>query len=77
MNKKEKPLRSEDISSRILNTIENLIQQRGYPPSIREIQQTANIPTTSTVYYHLKKLEDKGLITREPRISRGITVTAR
>ena len=70
-------MKNKEKSSHILNTIEDLTERNGYPPSIREIQRSANIPSSSTVYYHLKKLEDQGLITRTPKISRGINITAR
>jgi len=48
------------------------IANNGYPPSIREIGEAANISSTSVVNYNLKALEKKGFIARDKTISRGI-----
>jgi repressor LexA len=42
------------------------------PPSVREIAKNLRIPSTSTVHYHLKKLEKAGLIRLEKNKSRNI-----
>lgn len=48
--------------------------QRGYPPSIREIGEAAQIPSTSVVSYNLKQLDARDLIAREQNVSRGLTI---
>jgi repressor LexA len=58
----------------ILNYIEDFMSRRGYPPAIRQIQETLNISSTSVVAYNLKALESKGLLKREGKVSRGITI---
>ena len=34
----------------------------GYPPSVREIWEHVGLKSPSTVHFHLKGLEEKGLI---------------
>jgi repressor LexA len=57
---------------RIMEVLERFQDQNGYPPSIREICQEADISSTSVVNYYLEQLEDKGYIERDRRVSRGV-----
>ena len=41
---------------------------------IRQIQETLGISSTSVVAYNLKALEGKGMLKREGKVSRGITI---
>jgi len=52
--------------------IRTLIRQRGYGPTVREIGQRFHINSPNGVVSHLKALEKKRYIRREPRISRSI-----
>jgi repressor LexA len=56
----------------ILSYIQEFIQKNGYSPSIRDIQENLKISSTSVVAYNLKALQEKGKLTREGKISRGI-----
>ena len=58
----------------ILTYIEDFMSRRGFPPAIRQIQETLGISSTSVVAYNLKALEGKGLLKREGKVSRGITI---
>jgi repressor LexA len=58
----------------ILNYIEDFMSRRGFPPAIRQIQETLGISSTSVVAYNLKALEGKGMLKREGKVSRGITM---
>ena len=58
----------------ILNVIKNNIRQRGYPPSVREIGQQVGLSSSSTVHTYLKKLEEKGVIRRDPTKPRAIEI---
>lgn len=49
-------------------------QDKGYPPSIREIGEETGISSTSVVNYYLEQLEKWGYIERDRRISRGVRV---
>jgi repressor LexA len=55
----------------ILKYIEAYVEERGYPPSIREIGDRVGISSTSVVDYNLKVLEREGRIRRDREVSRG------
>jgi len=57
---------------RIMEFLQDFIEDKDYPPSIRDIQQGCNISSTSVVDYNLKRLEEKGLIRRDREVSRAI-----
>lgn len=49
--------------------------EHGYPPSVREIGEEVHLKSPSTVHFHLKSLEEKGLITKAEGKTRAITVS--
>lgn len=49
-------------------------ENKGYPPSVREICEAVNLSSTSTVHGHLKRLEKKGLIKRDPSKPRALEI---
>ncbi|MGH2602650.1 MAG: transcriptional repressor LexA [Dehalococcoidia bacterium] len=57
---------------KIYEFIRKFVEDRDYPPSIRDIQVACNISSTSVVDYNLKALERQGLIRRDREISRAI-----
>lgn len=59
----------------ILTVVKEHIDDRGYPPSIREVAQRAGLASPSSVAYHLKVLEEKGFIRRDPNLPRAVVVT--
>src|SRR6201996_9038562 len=56
----------------IYNFIRSKIQGRGYGPTVREIGVHFHIKSPNGVMCHLKALQKKGLIHREPNMSRAI-----
>jgi repressor LexA len=56
----------------IYNFIRSKIQGRGYGPTVREIGLHFQIKSPNGVMCHLKALQKKGLIHREPNMSRAI-----
>jgi repressor LexA len=56
--------------------IRDKIRNRGYGPTVREIGQYFGIRSPNGVMCHLKALEKKRLITREPNMSRAIRLAA-
>jgi repressor LexA len=56
--------------------IRDKIRNRGYGPTVREIGENFGISSPNGVMCHLKALEKKGLITREPNMSRAIQLCA-
>jgi repressor LexA len=61
-----------DRQKNILKYIETYVDERGYPPSIREIGDRVGISSTSVVDYNLKVLERDGYIRRDREVSRGL-----
>jgi repressor LexA len=59
---------------RILNTLRESIERRGYPPSIREIGETVGLASSSSVAHQLRVLEQKGFIKRDPNRPRALEV---
>lgn len=58
----------------ILEYIKEEILKRGYPPTVREICETVNLKSTSSVHAHLEKLEKNGYIRRDPTKPRAIEI---
>lgn len=71
---------SQKITKRqqaVLSCIEAFIQEHGYGPTVREVCEMLGLSSPSTVHVHLKALEEKGLINRDPLKSRSITLVDR
>ena len=49
--------------------------RHGYPPSVREIGEHVGLKSPSTVHFHLKGMEEKGIITKAEGKTRAITVS--
>ena len=67
----------KDLSGKqgdILEFLRSFLDEKDYPPSIRDIQEGCGISSTSVVDYNLRKLEEKGFIKRDREVSRGIEV---
>ena len=60
---------------RVLDFIAAYIEEKNYPPSLRDIGKGCGISSTSVVQYYMKVLERDGFIHRDHEVSRGITVT--
>ena len=58
----------------VYDCIESFIQEHGYGPTVREVCESLGLSSPSTVHVHLKALEDKGFINRDPLKSRSITL---
>jgi repressor LexA len=57
---------------RILEVIHEFTAERGYPPSVREIGERVGLSSSSTIHAHLKTLERRGLISRDPTKPRAL-----
>jgi repressor LexA len=60
---------------RILDCITRTVQERGYPPSVREIADSVGLASTSAVHHHLIALQRDGLLERGTHASRALRVT--
>ena len=70
---------AEDLSAKqrsIIEFLREFIEEKDYPPSIRDIQHGCDISSTSVVDYNLKRLEEKGYIRRDREVSRAIELTS-
>src|SRR3954454_16430297 len=59
---------------RVLATIKDSIELRGYPPSMREIGELVGLTSSSSVAHQLRTLEEKGYIRRDPNRPRALSV---
>jgi SOS-response transcriptional repressor LexA len=59
----------------VLRYIRRYVEQYGQSPSRREIAYACDIPSISSVTYHLDKLELDGLIQIRRNVARGIRLT--
>lgn len=58
----------------IYEFLRSFVEEKDYPPSIRDIQDGCGISSTSVVDYNLRKLEESGYIRRDREVSRGIEI---
>ncbi|MEU9835583.1 transcriptional repressor LexA [Streptosporangium sp. NPDC048047] len=59
---------------KILEVIRDSVQQRGYPPSMREIGEAVQLTSTSSVSHQLTALQRKGYLRRDPHRPRALEV---
>ena len=64
----------KDKQSEIYEFLKAYTENKGYPPSVREICEAVSLKSTSTVHGHLKRLEKKGLIKRDPSKPRALEI---
>ena len=58
----------------IYEFLKTYTENKGYPPSVREICAAVSLKSTSTVHGHLKRLEKKGFIKRDPSKPRALEI---
>ena len=62
------------MQQRIYDYIARMIQTQGYPPSVREIGEAVGLKSPSTVHFHLKHMEELGVLTKGAGKGRAITL---
>lgn len=67
----------QERRQRILDCIARTVEERGYPPSVREIAETVGLASTSAVHHHLIALERDGLLERGGKHSRALRLINR
>ena len=65
---------SIENQQKILDFIRKEIEDKGYPPSVREICAAVGLKSTSTVHAHLNNLEKRGLIRRDSTKPRALEI---
>ena len=63
-----------DKQNEIYEFLKTYTDNKGYPPSVREICEAVGLKSTSSVHGHLKRLESKGLIKRDPTKPRALEI---
>jgi repressor LexA len=63
-----------DKQQRILQFIEDFIEEHDYPPTVRDIQYGCDISSTSVVKYNLDRLSEGGYLSRDSEVSRGLAL---
>lgn len=63
------------MQQRIYDYIASCIQEQGYAPSVREIGEAVGLRSPSTVHFHLKRLEEAGVIAKGAGKGRAIALT--
>ena len=63
------------MQQKIYDYIVSCIQEQGYPPSVREIGEAVGLKSPSTVHFHLKNLEEAGMLAKGAGKGRAISLT--
>lgn len=63
------------MQQKIYDYIAQSIQDQGYPPSVREIGEAVGLKSPSTVHFHLKHMEELGVIGKRAGKGRALTLT--
>ena len=63
-----------EAQKKIFEAVRAFIRDHNYPPTLRELCKEANLKSTWTVRYHLKKLAEAGFLRQNSGLSRGITL---
>jgi len=66
-----------ETTAHVLDFLKKFKRRRGYLPTYREIAEGCELSSTSVADYHLRLLEDRGLVRRTPGIARGLVITGR
>lgn len=65
-------MKTSNKQKAILDFIRSELENKGYPPSVREICNAVGLKSTSSVHAHLTALEKKGLIRRDSTKPRAL-----
>ncbi len=66
--------RMTKMQQRIYDYIAETIRQQGYPPSVREIGEAVGLKSPSTVHFHLKHMEELGVLSKGAGKGRALTL---
>ena len=65
------------MTDRIYAYLREVIPRQGYAPSVREICEAVGLKSPSTVHFHLKRLQERGLIEKGDGKGRALVLTGR
>lgn len=66
-----------DKQQQLLEFIKKYVDDNGYPPTVREMCRAVKVNSTSTIAYHLSKLEEDGFIRKNPNKNRALEVISK
>ena len=66
--------RLTDRQREVLEGIHQIVREKGYPPTVREIGQRLGLRSSCTVQRHLEALERKGYIKRDRTKARSVEI---
>jgi repressor LexA len=72
MTERQEPSKRQQA---ILQYINTHTRQHERPPTYREIEQRVGLATPSAVSYHVRLLEEQGLVRRQEGVARGLSLT--
>lgn len=62
------------MQQKIYDYIAETTRQQGYPPSVREIGEAVGLRSPSTVHFHLKHMEELGVLNKGAGKGRALTL---
>lgn len=65
------------MTEQIYEYLQRVIPEQGYAPSVREICEAVGLKSPSTVHFHLKRLQEQGLIEKGDFKGRAIVLADR
>lgn len=66
--------KKSDMTERVYEYLQTAIAQQGYAPSVREICEAVGLKSPSTAHFHLKRLQERGLIEKGDCKGRAIVL---
>lgn len=71
------PLRMTRQRIDLLTAIERLRKEKGYAPTVRELQTAIGSNSLSTTHWHLEKMREVGYVKWEPQVARTLRITSK
>lgn len=65
---------SNDTLNKVLEFIEDYIEENGYAPSVRDVCAKLNIKSTATAYGYIKRLQDRGDLNKATNKKRAVSL---
>ena len=69
---KKDPMALNRWEKSIVKFLEKEVDEKGYPPSVREICKAVGLSSTATVHGYLAKLAEKGYLKKEDQKGRTL-----
>lgn len=67
-------MRITKAQRRVLEAIDSLTRENGYPPTMREIMERCGLKNVSTIYHHIDNLLEKGVLEKDRYKSRTVRI---